>query len=190
MRRIVLRNGPHRVESIQRRFIYIKKYQAFEMLNEVSITTHEQPASPGDFTLSLSVDRTSLSPCLTVTPAASPESVRRLLFNFANPEFLRDKAIPEELATFLRLPETGNKSLEQLILKLWNIFKTKEAFVLEIRASLSPEGAVEVHEARFGFDDAAFRSSARQEEVHQLRDLTEEVPEEVEAEKLGIIYVK
>jgi succinyl-CoA synthetase alpha subunit len=107
-----------------------------------------------------------------------------------NPEFLQDKAIPAQLASFLGLPEAGHESLGQLIQKLWGIFKTKEAFVLETRASLSPEGVVEIHGARFGFDDAAFRSSGRQDEVHQLRDLSEEVAEEIEAEKHGIIYVK
>jgi succinyl-CoA synthetase alpha subunit len=94
------------------------------------------------------------------------------------------------ITSFLELPSGCNKSLGELIKQLWSIFKAKEAFVLETRISFSSEGVAEVHGARFGFDDAAFRSSGRQVEVHQLRDLTKEVPEELEAEKHGIIYIK
>lgn len=54
----------------------------------------------------------------------------------------------------------------------------------------SVDGKLEVYDARFGFDDAAYRSAGRQEEVHQLRDKEEEVPEEVVAEKDGIVYIK
>jgi succinyl-CoA synthetase alpha subunit len=103
---------------------------------------------------------------------------------------LRDDSIQVDVASHLGLPRTSHKELGQLVQKLWNIFEAKEAFVLETRASLSPEGSLEVHSARFGFDDAAFKSSSRQEDIHRLRNITEEVPEEVEAEKHGIIYVK
>lgn len=40
------------------------------------------------------------------------------------------------------------------------------------------------------FDDAAYRSTKRQEDIHRLRQKDQEVPEEVEAEKDGIVYVK
>lgn len=161
------------------------------MLNDTSIATHQRPIAPEDFSLSLSVDRTSLSPCITFSSsAASPGSVEKVPFDYATPEFLQDDAMLTRITSFLGLPSSSNKSLGELIKQLWNIFQTKEAFVLETRVSLSPEGVAEIHDARFGFDDAAFRSSGRQQEVHQLRDLTEEVPEELEAEKHGIIYVK
>lgn len=52
------------------------------------------------------------------------------------------------------------------------------------------EESLQVSGAKFGFDDAAYRSSGRQQEVHSLRSDAEEVPEEVEAEKDGIVYVK
>lgn len=73
---------------------------------------------------------------------------------------------------------------------LWEIYKEKEAFVLETQVGICTDGSFEVHGARFGFDDAAFRSSGRQEDIHRLRNTAEEVPEEVEAEKDGIVYIK
>lgn len=62
--------------------------------------------------------------------------------------------------------------------------------MLETRVGVSPEGGLEVYDAGFGLDDAAFRSSGRQEDVQRLRNREEEVWEEVEAEKDGIVYVK
>lgn len=88
------------------------------------------------------------------------------------------------------LPASGHDQLTSLVQALWEIFKEKEAAVLETRVGMAADSTLEVHGARFGFDDAAFRSSGRQEEIHRLRNPAEEVPEEVEAEKDGIVYVK
>lgn len=62
--------------------------------------------------------------------------------------------------------------------------------MLQARAHVSADGSLEVHEARFGFDDAALRGAAREGTVHELRNPADEVPEELEAEKSGIVYVK
>lgn len=78
----------------------------------------------------------------------------------------------------------------QLTRHLWRIFRDREAYLLEVRVRQSEEGWLEVLNARFGFDDAAFRSAGRQESLHRLRRKEEEVSEEVEAEKDGIVYVK
>ncbi|KAL1961945.1 hypothetical protein VTN77DRAFT_726 [Rasamsonia byssochlamydoides] len=194
VRRASLQKGPVPVGSMQRRSLYIKQHQAFDMLEANSVATRERPASPDDFTLSISVDRTSLSPCITASTSAesqgSTKSPRKIPFNYSEPEFSRDTSIQVALASYLGLPEESHTKLGHLIQKLWHIFKTKEAFLLETRASLSPEGRLEVHGARFGFDDAAFRSAGRQQDVHRLRDTREEVAEEVTAEKHGMIYVK
>lgn len=77
-----------------------------------------------------------------------------------------------------------------MVQALWDIFREKEAFVLETQIGTAANGGLEVHTARFGFDDAAFRSSGRQEEIHRLRNIAEEVPAEVEAEKDGIVFIK
>jgi succinyl-CoA synthetase alpha subunit len=90
----------------------------------------------------------------------------------------------------LGLPASSHPQLAGFVQALWEIYKEKEAFTLETQIAVSADGTLEVHGARFGFDDAAFRSSGRQEDVHKLRDTSEEVAEEVEAEKDGIVYVK
>lgn len=59
-----------------------------------------------------------------------------------------------------------------------------------MQVGTTADGSFEVHGARFGFDDAAFRSSGRQKDIQALRNIAEEVREEVEAEKDGIVYIK
>lgn len=90
----------------------------------------------------------------------------------------------------LKLPQSTHSDMTNLVNHLWQIFRGKEAYLLEVRLRRTEEGGLEVLDARFGFDDAAFRSSGRQEDVHKLRRKEEEVSEEVEAEKDGIVYVK
>jgi succinyl-CoA synthetase alpha subunit len=178
----------------QRRSLYIKQHQALDILRENGLEVSEQKTSPGDFTLSISIDRTALAPCIAVSPDAEPkwtgDSFRRVPFNYMKPEFERDASFLSEIASYLGLPATSNDKLQGVIQKLWHIFTSKEAFILQTRLSMASSGTVVVRGARFGFDDAAFKTSRRQSDIHALREKSEEVPEEVEAEKDGIIYVK
>jgi succinyl-CoA synthetase alpha subunit len=94
------------------------------------------------------------------------------------------------VSAHLEISGNGRHSLQKLIADLVDIFMSKEAFVVQTKIILDDNGGLQVQGAKFGFDDAAFRSSGRQKEVHALRDLNSEVPEDVEAEKYGMIYVK
>lgn len=117
-----------------------------------------------------------------------PARSRKFPFSYNLDNFENDSVILE-VASHLCLPASAQDKLACLVQALWEIFREKEAFVLETRIGLSSEGHLEVHGAHFGFDDAAYRSSGRQEEIHSLRNKAEEVPEEVEAEKDGIVYI-
>lgn len=162
------------------------------MLKEAKIQTQAKQASPEDFHLSITVDRTSLSPCVTVSGNKSPESSLRIPFNYANPEFSSNtnNAIQSEIVSFLGFETHYQEAVGKFLQELYKIFKENEAFVLETRASFSPEKKIVVHGTSFGFDDAAYTSSGRHEKLHQLRDVAAEAPEEVRAEKSGIVYVK
>lgn len=178
----------------QRRSIYIKQQQAFDLLEGEKAKTQERAVSPGDINIAISVDRTSLQPCLTVSTANAPEGpFLRLPFDFENKMSPRMGTKTVELAdetiSFLRLPFAFHEPMLKYIRKLWPIFGKKEAFLLNTRVSITNVEVV-VHEARFGLDDAAFRTSGRQRDVQGLRNFREEVPEEVKAERLGATYVK
>ncbi|KAJ6121546.1 hypothetical protein N7512_004011 [Penicillium capsulatum] len=187
MRRATLASGSN---SHQKRNLYIKPSQAFDILKEKSIACQEAP-SASDFAVSISVDRTALSPCIIASPTAEsdPSESQRFPFSYAQ-RTLEEGPLITEVASHLGLPASAHGKLASLAQALWEIFQEKEAFVLETRVGALPDGKLEVRGARFGFDDAAFRSSGRQEDIHRLRNTAEEVPEEVEAEKDGIVYVK
>ncbi|KAJ5561823.1 ATP-grasp fold subdomain 2 [Penicillium sp. DV-2018c] len=189
MRRVV--PGPvSRSPAVQRRSLHIKQSQAFDILAQRSVPVNET-VSDSDFSISITVDRTALSPCLIASPTPEFDAAQSQKFPFPYSQTaFEDSSIITAIASHLGLPASAHKKLAGFVQTLWEIYKEKEAFVLETRLGVSADNALEVHGARFGFDDAAFRSSGRQEDIHNLRDKSEEVPEEVEAEKDGIVYVK
>lgn len=84
---------------------------------------------------------------------------------------------------------------------LWRVFKENEAYTLQLKnVVVDHEGRIIVAGSgedingrrgmEFVFDDAAFRSSGRQKELHALRDFRSEVVEETEAGRAGFSYVK
>jgi succinyl-CoA synthetase alpha subunit len=173
-----------------KRNLYIKQFQALDILKQNSITVNETVSS-SDGSVSISVDRTALSPCIVASPGTEFEPARSRKFPFSyNLASFENNSVVSEVASHLGLPASSHGKLAGVVQALWEIFKEKEAFVLETRIGLSPEGDLEVRGAHFGFDDAAYRSSGRQEDIHSLRNKAEEVPEEVEAEKDGIVYIK
>lgn len=173
-----------------KRNLYIKQFQALDILRQNSIPVNET-ASSSDGSISIAVDRTALSPCIVASPGAEWEPTRSRRFPFSyNLASFENNAVMPKVLSHLGLPASARGQLASLVQALWGIFREKEAFVLETRVGLSTDGKLEVHGARFGFDDAAYRSSGRQEDIHRLRNKAEEVAEEVEAEKDGIVYVK
>ncbi|GAT29385.1 succinyl-CoA synthetase subunit alpha [Aspergillus luchuensis] len=174
----------------QTRSLFIKPFQALDMLRKESIPVNEAAPSESDFFLSLTVDRTALSPCILASTSAGfgPAQTGRFPFAYEGTDFSSTNPLVATVASHLQLPATAHDNLAQLLQGLWRVFREKEAYLLGVRANAT--SAFEVRDARFGFDDAAFRSSGRQKDVQQLRNPAEEVPEEVEAEKDGIVYVK
>ncbi|PWY83095.1 succinyl-CoA synthetase subunit alpha [Aspergillus sclerotioniger CBS 115572] len=177
-------------QSQQTRSLFVKRFQALEMIKEKSIPVNEAATSESDIFLSLTIDRTALSPCILASPSAGfePDLTGRFPFAYEGTEFSREHPLIETVASHLQLPTTAHDNLAQIFQGLWQIFTEKEAYLLEVRANTTD--TFEVRDARFGFDDAAFRSSGRQAEVQQLRNPVEEVAEEVEAERNGIFYIK
>ncbi|KAL1883843.1 hypothetical protein VTK73DRAFT_7631 [Phialemonium thermophilum] len=112
------------------------------------------------------------------------------------------------VATHLRLRRQSSvNSLERVLNALIALFYEKEAFYLET-SILKRLGGLEVVSARFGLDDAAFRSAGRQTDIHGALAQTEPArrdgrslsesgakwetdPEaEAEAAQNGIVYIR
>ncbi|EXJ77409.1 succinyl-CoA synthetase alpha subunit [Capronia epimyces CBS 606.96] len=177
----------------QRRRLYIKQSQAFDMLNARGVPTVVSPTIHEEKFIAISIDREMRQPCIIASPTTDPSQAFQLSrkFPFAygtdaptSPDML------EKVSSHLGVSGKCQPALGKLIAGLVDLFMSKEAFVLQTKVVMGEEGTLQVQGAKFGFDDAAFRSSKRQADIHALRDFQSEVPEEVEAENEGMIYVK
>jgi succinyl-CoA synthetase beta subunit len=84
--------------------------------------------------------------------------------------------------------EQAQKEAGDTFVKLYKLFKDKDATQIEINPMAeTKDGAVLCMDAKFGFDDNA---EFRQEEIYKLRDVTQEDPVEVEAQKYNLNFIK
>lgn len=177
----------------QRRTLYLTQSQSFELLGEKGVAIGESNER-SDFFFGISIDRNSCSPCIIASPTTNPATFlsrsRKFPFTYGKTHFTTNQANIRAVASYLGLGEISLEPLAKFAQTLLDIFINKEALLLETKVSGRSDGCFRVTEARFGFDDAAYKSSKRQEDIHKLRNMAQEVPEEVEAEKEGIVYVK
>lgn len=173
----------------QKRSLYIREAFAFDLLRERGITASEYSGKGKKRMLALGIDRKSLSPCVLASPANTQDphaEAKEFPFDYQNG--ISDPTI-QAISSHLELGESSKESLPKLINSLHDLFMKKEAFLLETMF-VERLGDLKVVQARFGFDDAAFRSDKRQADIHALRRTEDEIPEEIEAEKDGIVYIK
>lgn len=80
-----------------------------------------------------------------------------------------------------------SQSLETILNGLYRIFTEKDATLIEIDPLVRAGDILTCRDAKFTFDDAAEK---RQTDLFALRNSEQEIPEEVEAEKHGLVYVR
>lgn len=82
----------------------------------------------------------------------------------------------------------AEKQAADIFQTLYKIFKEKDATQIEINPLAETiDGAVLCMDAKFGFDDNA---EFRQPDIFALRDVSQEDPAEVEAQKYGLNFIK
>jgi succinyl-CoA synthetase alpha subunit len=111
---------------------------------------------------------------------------KKFLFDYK--KGLHASQIPA-IAEHLQLGQSSREFLPKLVNGLVDLYMEKEAFLLETMF-VERLGELKVVGANFGFDDAAFRSTNRQGDIHALRRIEDEDVQEVEAERDGIVYIK
>lgn len=176
--------------SMQKRTLYIRENLAFDLLEERGISTSEKSRDKKKRLLAIAVDRSTRSPCILASPAGDSDCVESSSKSFpfdyqTGPEYSHIPAI----AKHLQLEGSSKDALPGFINDLVQLYTQKEAFLLRT-LFVEDSGDLKVVNARFGFDDAAFRSAKRQADVHALRRTEDENAQEVEAEKDGIVYIK
>ena len=177
---------------VQRRNLHISESQSFDMLEDlgVPISKSEDPESR-DYFLTLTVDRMNYTPCIITSFSIGGESpqLHAKTYPLALDE-VENESVLNSIATDLDCKEESLTSLSLLLFSLIDIFYGKEASSLSVRISRDQQGELAVARAEFSFDDAAFRGGRRHTDLQKMRDTSKEVPEEIEAEKDGIIYIK
>ncbi|KAF9056634.1 succinyl-CoA synthetase beta chain, SSC-beta [Panaeolus papilionaceus] len=99
------------------------------------------------------------------------------------------KAEAIEVAKKLGFTDEATQSeAADTFINLYRIFKETDATQIEINPmALTTDGAVLCMDAKFGFDDNA---SFRQKDIFALRDISQEEPSEVEAQKADLNFIK
>ena len=144
-----------------------------------------------DYFLTVTVDRTRYTPCIITSFSIGGESPRHHSKTYPlGLDKHIDGAMFSSIATDLNCQRESFDSLTNILIAMIEIFFSKEGFSLTTRVSRNDEGNLAVARSSFTFDDAAFRSGQRQGDMQEMRDVNEVVPEEVEAEKDGIVYIK
>lgn len=181
---------PKAVAKTQKRNLYLREDIALNLLRERGINASEYSGEGKRRLLAIAVDRSNLSPCIIASPAMNADNFHEgaKSFPFDYRTGFDDSLVPA-ISEHLQLGESSKESLPKLIQGLVDLYMKNEAFLLETKF-VERLGELKVVGARFGFDDAALRSSKRQGDIHALRRVEDEVPEEVEAEKDGIVYIK
>ncbi|KAG5639295.1 hypothetical protein H0H81_004497 [Sphagnurus paluster] len=84
--------------------------------------------------------------------------------------------------------EKTQSDAADIFINLYRIFKEKDATQIEINPmALTTDGEVLCMDAKFGFDDNA---DFRQKDIFALRDISQEEPSEVRAQKANLNFIK
>lgn len=170
----------------QRRCLYIREDLALNLLRQRGINATQWSGKGRQHFLAIAIDRKNCSPCIIASPVVEPKQFKRFPFDYRGGFDI--KQVPA-IAEHLGLGASSKDSLPKLIRELIELFMEKEAFLLETKF-VEELGDLKVTGAHFGFDDAAFKSTKRQADIHALRRFEDEDATEVEAEKDGIVYIK
>ncbi|RMX80104.1 hypothetical protein D0869_07806 [Hortaea werneckii] len=166
-------------------------------LRQVDGLSLVRESEPHDaFYIGITVDRTERAPCIVTSPTASRAQLERRVRRFAydwrqGPSEATIKQAIEHMQLDAA-PPAARAQVSGLMQVLAKMYKETEAVTLSGSVSVDEKGDLRLHQPSMiaQFDDAAFKSGKRQEDIHSLRQKDAEVPEEVEAEKDGIVFVK
>lgn len=189
------------VPQQQKRGLYIAPelrpvplYPYLSKIEGISMSLDEAPKD--GYYVGIIVDRTERCPCIAVAPTADESQidarVKRFTYDWQEgpSESLINDAI--DYMQMGSAPSAAKQQIHQLITSLAKMYKEKEAIILSGCVSVGGSGNLKLHQpsVTLMFDDAAYRSCKRQEDVHRLRQKEQEDPAELEAEKDGIVYVR
>lgn len=149
----------------------------------------EAVSSDREWYLAMTIDRETYSPAiiLSSSSAAATNTDKPITIPFRLSTGITPQVL-SQVTSHMSLSPSQSSNLPSILTALYEIFTQKDATLLEVgRLALLPSGRFTCLDASFSFDDAAHK---RQPRLFALRDTEQEVSEEVEAEKYGLVYVR
>lgn len=162
------------------------------MLQEMGVPiSDDQDPRSRDYFLTITIDRSNYTPCIVTSYFIGGESPQNhaKMHRLAMDKHV-DSSTFASIATELNCSREYFGSLTNILTAMMEIFFNKEAFSLSVGLARDTQGQLAVARSSFTFDNAAFRSGKRHGDIQEMRDVEDEMPEEVEAEKDGIVYIK
>ncbi|KAF7195588.1 Succinate--CoA ligase [ADP-forming] subunit alpha, mitochondrial [Pseudocercospora fuligena] len=184
----------HRNLHIAPELTPVPLYPYLSKVKGLALSLDEAPKD--SYYVGIIVDRTERGPCIAVAPTGDSSQidarVKRFPYDYQNGPSQSDINVAIEYLQMTSAPQTAKEQVSSLISSLATMYKEKEAIILSGCVSIGGSGNLKLHQPSLTlmFDDSAYRTKKRQEDVHRLRQKEKEVPEEVEAEQDGIVYVK
>jgi succinyl-CoA synthetase beta subunit len=145
--------------------------------------------------LAMTIDRENYSPAIILSKSggvdietiAKEQPEKLLTYHFSLTKGITGDLI-EQIAKQLGTSGKETEALSQILSRMHRIFASKDATLLEINPLVrSSDGSFTCIDSKLSVDNAAEK---RQPELFGLRDVQHEIPEEVEAEKAGLVYVR
>ncbi|QDS72844.1 hypothetical protein FKW77_007051 [Venturia effusa] len=182
--------------SAPKRSLHLQPDHSANLLKDYSVEISPIPQDGVDSRLLvITIDRTARSPCIIASPTIKEGQTyqRALHIPFTYGSGPTEKQISRVLE-HLQLdaaPPAGKAAAVHLVQQLSRLFHDKEAVSLEVQLSIpASSDTLQVHSPKFTFDDAAFKSTKRHQELHAQRDVSQEDAVEVSAEADGIVHIK
>lgn len=180
-------------QMLQHRLI-TKQSQADGLLVE-KLLVSERLDYKQEYYLAITIDRATFAPVLIVSSeggmeieqisASAPSTL--LKFPIKYTEGITSEIV-SSIQQRMQLNGAATSSMGNLLEKLYDVFKAKDATLIEINPLVrSADDEFICLDAKINIDNAA---NKRQREVFSLRDRSQEVPEELEAEEYGLVYVR
>ncbi|KAH7398419.1 succinyl-CoA synthetase-like protein [Pyrenochaeta sp. MPI-SDFR-AT-0127] len=178
-----------------KRSLHLTADQASHLLKTYNINLTSPPQSPpSSHYVGISPARSDRSPSIIAAPTANPDQLHHRVkrFPFDYREGPTTEVINSAIA-YLQLdaaPPKAKAQTVELIKNIWRLYYEKEAIDAHVSLALSEsEDEIQIYNPHLFFDDAAFKSNKRQQDLHELRDKASISVTDVEAEQAGIVYI-
>ena len=178
----------------RRRNISFKGSKALTILNKSGIPVAPDITSTGEQLMTvIEVDRMSHQLRLHMIKSSPNDNEREcegaLYLNVSDSSRSMVKGI-QKLFDNLKLRPDLQNNFHTTIDSLTRLFIEKEASSFKLQLVPDKTKLFTAQNAILSFDDAAYRSAGRHKDIQALRTAEDEIPEEVEAENDGIVYIK